>query len=133
MKRLLIITFTIFIYATQGMAQSSEGNVKIRTNPNIDKLVNERIAFNKANKTMPGYRIQLFYGSEKSALKERDRFKQLFPDIRAKIVFSSPEWKVQVGNYLTRLDADSDLIEIKKHFPAAIVLQTDIDIEPPKE
>ena len=78
-------------------------------------------------KTVNGFKIQLFYGNEKNSHKIKDEFKALYPDITTKIIFSSPQWKVQVGNYRTRLEADRQLIEIKKAYSGAIVIASEIE------
>jgi hypothetical protein len=37
-------------------------------------------------------------------------------------VYNSPEWKVQVGNYKTKLEADKDLIKFQKKITGIIVV-----------
>jgi hypothetical protein len=44
----------------------------------------------------------------------------LFPNTKIKIQFFSPEWKVLIGNYKTRLEVDRALMEVKEAFPNAI-------------
>jgi hypothetical protein len=127
-KHLLSYVCMAFI-AISGFAQQKEGEVKIETSAGIDKIVSQKKQYNKYSKSLIGYKIQLFYGSEKESYEIKDEFKLLFPDISTKIIFSSPQWKVQAGNYRTRLEADSLLISIKKEYPAAIILATEIDIE----
>jgi len=110
-------------------AQNEQGIVKIKADKNISELLKQKVEYNKTKETYKGYRIQLFYGSEKGANEEIDKFKSLFPDIPVKLLFSSPDWKVQAGNYHTKLDADRDLKEIKMDFPSAIVLQSEIELK----
>jgi len=45
-----------------------------------------------------------------------------FPDRSSKLVYNSPEWKVQVGTYKTKLEADKDLIKFQKKFTGIIVV-----------
>ncbi len=104
------------------------GKVTVKTNPEIDKVISQKKAYNNSLKTMNGYKVQLFFGNEKKAYEEKTKFRGLFPDIPVKIIFSSPDWKVQAGNYLNRLDADKALLDIKNDFSGAIVLETEIDI-----
>ncbi|MFD1314490.1 SPOR domain-containing protein [Namhaeicola litoreus] len=120
---LFFLNFTTVIFA-----QYTTGSVKVNTQTGIEKIVNAKIAYNKSVKTVKGYKIQLFYGSEKGAYDSKEKFEKLFPEIPAKLTFSTPDWKIQVGNYFTKLQADKDLENIKLDFPGAIVLATDIDI-----
>ncbi len=125
---LLSICF-ITLFTLPIFAQQEKGELKIETSARIDKVVDQKKEYNKSLKTVKGFRIQLFYGGEKESYKIRDEFKEQFPDISTKIIFSSPQWKVQVGNYRTRLEADRTLVEIKQKYPAAIILSTEIKKE----
>ncbi|MEN8123564.1 MAG: SPOR domain-containing protein [Bacteroidota bacterium] len=121
-----ISLYLFFSYS--GLAQQTSGKVTVKTTSDIDRVISKKKAFNKSIKTMDGYKIQLFFGVEKKAYEAEDEFSSLFPDIPVKIIFSSPDWKVQAGNFMNRLDADRALIDIKNDFPGAIVLETEIDI-----
>ena len=123
-------TFTIIfcmLLSFQNFAQKTEGTVKIESTAEIDDMISQKKEYNKSSGTIKGYKIQLFYGNEKDAYEIKDEFKAIFPEISTKIIFSSPEWKVQVGNYKTRLEADNALVEIKIDFPNAIIFATDIE------
>jgi hypothetical protein len=115
------------LLSIQSFAQQTEGTVKIESSTEIDEMISQKKDYNKSLGTIKGYKIQLFYGNEKDAYDVKDEFKAIFPKISTKIIFSSPEWKVQVGNYKTRLEADNALVEIKIDFPNAIIFATDID------
>ena len=121
-----ILVFFVLINV-QSFAQQTEGTVKIESSTEIDEMISQKKDYNKSLGTIKGYKIQLFYGNEEDAYEIKDEFKTIFPEISTKIIFSSPEWKVQVGNYKTRLEADNALVEIKIDFPNAIIFATDID------
>ena len=120
------LIFIVF-FGSIGFSQQNEGVVTIETDAKIDEIIAKKKEFDKELKTVNGFKIQLFYGNEKNSHKIKDEFKALYPDITTKIIFSSPQWKVQVGNYRTRLEADRQLIEIKKEYPGAIVIASEID------
>ena len=125
----IIAMFTIvfcLLLSFQSFAQQTEGTVRIESSREIDKVIAQKKEYNKNLGTIKGYKIQLFYGNEEDAYEIKDEFKAIYPEISTKIIFSSPEWKVQVGNYKSRLEADDALIEIKIDFPNAIIFATDI-------
>ena len=129
-KKISLLSFIFIVLLTfTSLAQQKEGELQIETSARIDAVVTQKKQYNKNLKSIKGYRIQLFYGSEKAAYKIKDEFKALFPDINTKIIFSSPQWKVQVGNFITRLEADRTLTSIKKEYPGAIILATEIDLK----
>ena len=125
---LLALTCCIFL-CIQSYAQQVTGDVRIENSAKIDQLLALKKEYNKNLNVLKGFKIQLFFGNEKEAYELKDEFESLFPEISTKIIFSSPEWKVQVGNYETRLQADRWLIEIKKKYPSAIIFATEIDDE----
>lgn len=119
----------IFLIPSLLMGQESEGDLRVETPAGVDELVAQKIAFNKEQNSYPGYKIQIYYGSEKECYEIKDEFTALFPDIPTSIIFSTPQWKLQVGEYRTRLEADKSIQSIKKEYPSAIVLATDIELE----
>ena len=119
----------IFLIPTLLMGQESEGDLRVETPASVDELVAQKIAFNKEQNSYPGYKIQIYYGSEKECYEIKDEFVALFPDIPTSIIFSTPQWKLQVGEFRTRLEADKSIQSIKKEYPSAIVLATDIELE----
>lgn len=127
-KFLFFLIFLIFCQVNL-LAQTKEGQVRIETSAHIDEMVAQKKDYNKSVTTFRGFKIQIYYGSEKECYEVKDEFSSLFPDIPTSIIFSTPQWKLQVGNYRTRLQADESMVTIKKEYPAAIVLATEIEIE----
>lgn len=124
-KLLGTLILALFISLISNAQQN--GTVNIQSGAKINAVIAKKRAYNK-EKEIKGFKIQIFNGSEQGAYNTRDKFSTLFPDDDIKIQFSSPEWKVQVGNYLTRLEADRELLKIKDDFPNAIVLPSVIEL-----
>ena len=118
-KRILFTAFlTLFLSITNSYSQSE--------NEKIDNLIEQKRTFNKNNKSSIVYKIQLYNGNETQAYKIKLNFNTTFPEYKTKIVYKSPEWKTQVGNFNTRLEADRILNIIKEKFTGAIVLEDKI-------
>jgi len=118
-KKIIIpITFILLIF-TQGVTaqESSE----------IDKILAQKRLHNKENPYGKGFKIQLYNGDETSAYRIKNEFNLKF-DSKATLLYESPEWKVRVGNYSTRLEADRALLSIKEKFTGAVVLATEIEL-----
>lgn len=122
------VFFVLFGFLCISVHAQVSGDMNIKANEGIDKLIAQKIAYNKSLKTIRGYKIQLYYGSEQGAYGIKDKFNKLYPDIPAKLTFNTPDWKIQAGNYYTKLQADHDIVQFKIDFPGAIVIATDIDI-----
>ena len=110
-------------------SQSGEGELRVESSARVDQMMAQKIEYNKSLESLQGYKIQTFYGSEKRCYEVKDEFQLLFPDIPTSIVFSTPQWKLQVGNYRTRLEADKIIVGIKQEYPSAIVLPAMIELD----
>lgn len=77
-----------------------------------------------------GFRIQIYGKTGKvayqEALKEKSSFLQLYPDVPVYTIFNPPDFKVQVGNFLYRLDAYLFLEKIKYSFPYSIIVPANV-------
>lgn len=126
------LTFVFLVFAlSQFMTfgQTGEGEVRIQTSAHVDQMLAEKKEYNKSIESYQGFKIQIYYGSEKKCYEVQEDFKMLFPEIATSVIFSTPQWKLQVGNYRTRLEADNAIVNIKKDYPPAIVLATAIELE----
>ena len=127
-KMLVFLSF-LTLCQLNAFGQTKEGTVRIESSAHIDEMVAQKKDYNKTVETLQGYKIQIYYGSEKKCYEVKDEFSSLFRDIATSIIFSTPQWKLQIGNYRTRLEADHAMVNIKKEYPAAIVLASEIEIE----
>ena len=79
------------------------------------KLNNDSLAYvlaqrhkkvNASKMTMPGYRIQIYFGNERIKAQEiKSSFLQNHSKISAYMVYHQPNFKVRVGDFRTRLEA----------------------------
>lgn len=127
-KFLITLAF-IALWQCNLTGQTNEGAVRIESSAHIDQMLAQKKDYNKTIEKFEGFKIQIYYGSEKECYKVKEEFTSLFPDIATSIIFSTPQWKLQIGNYRSRLEADYAMVNIKKEYPAAIVLATQIEIE----
>lgn len=89
-------------------------------NKEVESLIAKKREYNRYNGT--GFRIQLYNGVEKRAKSIKAKFEREFYGVYSKLKYEAPDWKVQVGSYRTRLDADKALNEIREKFSGAIVI-----------
>jgi len=98
----------------------------------IDELLNKHKHFNEVQKTIPGYRIQIYSGSgnysKGNALSERSRFMGRYPAVKAYIIFSTPYYIVKSGNFRTRLEAEAFRQIIIDDYPESYVVKDDIEL-----
>jgi len=118
-KNLFFVTFLALLLSITNSYSQSESE-------KINNLIKQKKEFNKKNKTSTVYKIQLYNGNETEAYKIKRNFNAAFPEYKTKIKYKSPEWKTQVGDFNTRLEADRVLNIIQDKFSGAIVLEDKI-------
>jgi len=115
-KHIFILIATAFISFNSINAQT-----KPTPNETINNLIEKKRAYNKTVGT--GFLIQLYNGSESRARTIMGNFKAKYNWVKTKLVYDTPDWKVQVGNYRTRLDADKALNKFKEEFSGGIIIK----------
>ncbi|PIE99616.1 MAG: hypothetical protein CR961_00165 [Polaribacter sp.] len=94
---------------------------KYTDNKNITSLIKKKREYNKQIEA--NFEIQLYNGFEKKAKEIKLDFEKTFQNTNARLKFESPDWKVQVGNYQTRLEADRALNKVRTKFTGAIIIK----------
>ena len=118
MKPQTFLTFIFFII-TLGTSNLYSQN-KTNTSNEVKALINKKRSFNK--QFGYGYRVQIYYGDESKARSTEYKFKINFPNVYTKLDYDQPYWKVQVGNYKTKLEADKAVINFSEKFSGLIVI-----------
>ncbi len=128
---LLFVIIIMMPFAMQAQTKT-EGTVNIYAGPGIDSLVQLHIAYNQSYPMIPGYRIQIFMESGNQALTDSEEVQQKFlekyKNIPAYITFSAPYYRVRVGDFRTRLNAENFLHQINYKYPNAWVIKDEINL-----
>jgi len=81
-------------------------------------------------KYLDGFTIQVYGGDNRTAARNyRTDLIRNFPETRPKMVFEQPNYKVRVGSYYTRLEAQRFFMEVKDIFPRAILVPSRLSIQ----
>lgn len=109
-----------FIFTALSITGLAEVNAQKSDTQLVKELIQKKRNYNRDKGF--GFRIQLSNGNEIDIKKTKQLFTIEFPTIATYILFDSPDWKVQVGDYRTSLEADKALNLINKKFRGAIVV-----------
>ena len=116
-----IISILMVIFSESIVAQSA--SVTINEDAKITHLLELKKELEKENKLADGYTIQLHYGELTKAHEVLRKYKNNHGAWPASIEYETPNYKVWVGNFSSRLDADRALLEVQRTFDAAFILK----------
>jgi len=110
---LLFLNFNTFI------AQE----VKVSQDSKFEQLLSEKRKVNSSITINNRFKIQIFNGTSDESKKTLIQFKKENKNYDATIVFSTPLYKVWIGNFKTRIEAERNLNILKKKYPNAILIK----------
>ena len=132
-----VIVFT-FLFLWQGISLFSQetkqdsGNIRIIQDDKVDLLVSKHIQINQNHKGIDGFRIQIFFDSgNNSKIKAKsiyESFLAKYPNVGVYLTFKTPNYKVRVGDFRTKLDAQRFLNEILTDYPNAWIIDDQINL-----
>jgi uncharacterized protein YxjI len=102
---------------------SQDNKVTVIQDPKFEQLLNEKRKINSSITVNERYKIQIFNGDSENSKKKLIEFKKENKNFDGTIVFSTPMYKVWVGNFKTRIEAEKNLNDFKKKYPNAILIK----------
>ena len=117
MKLLVIIAIISFSIAV-GSAQQGQVNIQ-----QDDKIADLLDIYKSSNESHEYYRIQVGFGSYTKAQSIKENVDIDFPGLSSKIDFDSPTYRVRVGRFKTKLEAERKFKEVRIKYPDAMLLK----------
>ncbi|WP_255571324.1 SPOR domain-containing protein [Halomarinibacterium sedimenti] len=102
---------------------SQQGTVTIHQDKRIPTLLDLKKSLEKDNKLTDGFTIQLYYGNLSKANSTLSSYRNKYGKWPASIEYETPNYKVWVGNFTSRIEADRVLLEVQRNFPSAFILK----------
>lgn len=143
-----LIVFVLIIVGFSLNAQEVEqkegivdtlGEVKVIQDERVIELLKTDSILNSKKRSFSGYRVQIFFGGstdKERAFEIKKEFKELFPEERAYVVYTAPDFRVRVGNFRTKLESIELYKACSEYFPNCYPVKTEImfsDLEPVEE
>ena len=113
-----ILSVILLGFITCGIAQT--GEINIQQDASITGLLEVyKISNSKSN----FFTIQVGYGSYSKAEELKQQVDIDFPDLKAKIIFDSPTYRVQIGQFRSKLEAERKFKEVRIKYPESLLLK----------
>lgn len=118
------------------LSAQTRGTVQVDKDPKVDSLIgNYLVGGGKVGNGEPastssnGYRIQIFSGSDrKEAYSVQSKFQNRFPDTHTYLSYRDPNFKVKVGDFRSRLEAEKMVEEMKPAFGGLFIIPEKINL-----
>jgi SPOR domain len=130
MKLLFTLLFSFLIAHLH--AQSDTPSVVVYKDPRLDLLVKKQIDINEETtrdnrRTASGYRILVINSNDrKKVFAAKAKIYQLYPELKPYLLYQAPFYKLKVGNFKTRQEAEDFLSELSRDFPSGLFIVRDI-------
>ncbi len=132
MKRMLRIYICMLFSCCSFFAVAGD-TIIVKKDHRLDILSAKQVQANKrgalmtSSGTYKGYRIQvLSTASRDNAFDLRTALQVNFPDHKSYVVYQSPNFKVRIGNFLRREDADNFRKQLIKTYPEGLYIVDDV-------
>ena len=102
---------------------AQEAKTTVTQDAKFEKLLIEKRKISSSSNTDDRFRIQIYNGDNENAKKTLQNFKKEFKLHDVTILFNTPTYKVVVGNYKTRIEAERNLSEVRKIYKNALLIR----------
>ena len=112
-------------------SNSNIGNDKpLYVNKRLETILDTMSKQNKAIRYISGYRIQIYVGNvRQEADAAKSYIYQSFPDLTPYVSYSQPTYRVKVGDFMYRSDAEQYLDRIREQYSSAVILADRVEIK----
>ncbi len=119
------IIFSLIAFSISMTLAAQQSSIMINEDSRIPKMLEIQKNLEKENRLSIGFTIQIYYGELSKANEILEKYQQNYTDWPASIEYETPNYKVWVGNFNTRIEAERVLLLLKKEFSAAFILKPD--------
>jgi len=98
-------------------------------NKQLDVVLDSIDRINLTKKFIEGFTIQVYSGTKREdALNAKKQLLTILPQFESELQYLQPNYRVKLGKYFTRLEAEKDYQQVKRFFKAAILVPDKIVI-----
>ena len=134
--KLILTIFFLFVFLNVN-AQSDSGSVVVFKDARIDLLVKKQIAINEettrdSRRTANGFRILVINSNDRNKVfAAKAKIYQNYPELKPYLMYQPPFYKLKVGNFRTREEAEEYQRALSRDFPTGLyIVREIIEVKP---
>jgi hypothetical protein len=122
----------LLMVSLQLNAQNDTSGIVVHKDPRIDLLIKKQIDINEettrdTRRTMSGFRIQVINSNDRNKVfAAKARIYQSYPELKPYLMYQPPYYKLKVGNFKTKEEAEEYRKELSRDFPTGLYIVRDI-------
>jgi hypothetical protein len=139
---ILFIAASCFAQDTTFKKPDTSSSVVIHKDQRIDMLIRKQIEINEetsrdARRIAKGFRLLVVNTTKREdALTAKTKVYTNFPELKPYLIYQSPYYKLKVGNFKERKDAESYQKRLNDFFPKGVfvindIIEVKLDTDPP--
>jgi hypothetical protein len=135
----IVIGILWVLFSLPVLAQIDSGKVVVHKDARIDQLIKKQIEINEvttrdARRYVQGFRILVMNTNDRNkAMNAKTKIYQEFPELKAYLMWQQPFYKLKVGDFKDRKDAEVYLTDIQRIFTTGVYIVRDvIEVNPDK-
>lgn len=101
----------------------------LHVNRRLDSVLDTIAVQNRSIRYAPGYRVQIYVGNQRQEVESAKLLiYQNFPELSAYISYNQPTYKLKVGDFMRRLDAERYYASIRQLIVSAQLQADKVDV-----
>ena len=140
--RIFFFTVCSFSQDTTLKAMDTGSSVVIHKDQRVDMLIRKQIEINEetsrdARRIARGFRLLVVNtNNREDALSAKTKVYTYFPELKLYLIYQSPYYKLKVGNFKERKDAEAYQKKLNDFFPKGVfvindIIEVKLDTDPP--
>ena len=130
--KFIIASFLLMTSFSLKAQMDSTNNVVVHKDPRVELLVKKQIDINEENtrdtrRNMQGFRILVINSNDRNKVfAAKAKIYQLYPELKTYLLYQPPFYKLKVGNFKTKEEAEDYRKDLIRQFPTGLYVVRDI-------
>ncbi len=111
-------------------SKATSSEITMHVNEQVAAILDTITARNKAIKYADGYKIQLYVGNVREDVEAAKTYAlQLYPELSPYMTFNQPTYRLKMGDFMSRSDADRYLSSFRQQYPGSTIVADKIELK----